>query len=236
MGSIKKYIARKIKTKPLLAVLIDPDKFNIQVVLEGNKYADLFFVGGSDLKFGLINKIIPLVKKKSKLPVIIFPGHLNQLDKNADAMFIPCLLSGRNPEYLIGQHVDHAKAIKSSSIETISLGYILVDGNAVSTTQKITHTKPLSGLANILKTAIAGQLLGMDMIYLEAGSGASSVVNMKTIKAVKRNIDLPVIVGGGINSYKKAKQAKDAGSDIVVVGNALEKNVTLLKEISRAFL
>ena len=233
----KKILAQKKKNKPVLAVLIDPDKFNLDVIIKANDVAHLFFVGGSVLKNGELENCISKIKKHSKLPVIIFPGDTNQLDKRADALLLLSLISGRNPEYLIGKHVEVARKIKASKQEVISTGYILVEGGKKSKTEKVSKTQSLSkkNSSKIVDTAIAGELLGMKLIYLEAGSGASEQINSKIITEVKRQITIPLIVGGGINSIDKVNSVIKSGADVVVIGNALEKNISLLEDIKKCF-
>ena len=224
------------KKQPQLAVLIDPDKFNLEVIKIANKCnVYYFFVGGSELTSGNIEKTIVTIKKHSKIPVIIFPGDEQQLSAKADAVLFLSLLSGRNPDYLIGKQVLAAPYIKQKKLECISTGYVLVNGNRKSTTQKVSKTKPLANINEIVHTSIAAELLGFKTVYLEAGSGAKKNINTTIIKKVKQNINIPLLVGGGIDSALKAKQAIVSGADIVVVGNALEKNPNLLTEISLLF-
>ena len=225
--------------KAQLVILIDPDKFNPTLIdLADKSHVSFFLVGGSTLKKNNISKIVSQIKKRSKKPVIIFPGNEKQICKNADGILLLSLISGRNPEFLIGKHVKAAVSIKKNKLKTLPVGYILVDGNKISATQKITKTKAIhpSNIKLIVATAIAGELLGLKAIYLEAGSGAKREVNSGIIKQVKNNIHLPLFVGGGIDSFKKAKQIIKAGANFVVVGNALEKNLYLLPEIEKAFI
>lgn len=226
---------KKTKKKPLLAILIDPEKFNPEVVLKSNAVADFLLIGGSALKKGQLFKCLSIVKKLAQIPVIVFPGDTNQLDKRADATLLLSLVSGRNAEYLIGKHVDAAFKLKSLNHELIPTAYILVDGGKTSTTQKVTQTSPISNrnLNLIKKTAIAGELLGMKMIYLEAGSGAKINLNNGIVKAVKSVCSLPIWVGGGIDSIDKYINLKKSEADVVVIGNALEKNLSLIDEIKK---
>jgi putative glycerol-1-phosphate prenyltransferase len=238
MAACYPQLLEKIRKKgPLLAILIDPDKFNTEVVKKGNKTADLFLVGGSTLKRGAINRTITEIKKHTKRPVIIFPGDHHQVDKRADAILFLSLISGRDPEYLIGKQVESAHIIKAAKLEAIPTGYILINGSKESATQRVTGSRPISAKRGkqVVHTAIAGEMLGMKMIYLEAGSGARRQVPSGLIGKVKNAIGIPLLVGGGIDSYEKAKQAKEAGADIVVIGNALEKNIHLLEELRELF-
>lgn len=224
--------------KAQLVVLVDPDKFNPKLIdLAAKSKVAFFLVGGSSLKKNNLSSVVSQIKKRSKKPVIIFPGNEKQICKNADGLLLLSLISGRNPEFLIGKHVKAVSAIKKNKLETLSVGYILIDGSKISTTQKVTGTKALSSVKTklILDTAIAGELLGLKAIYLEAGSGAKTQVNAKLIAAVKQNIHVPLFVGGGIDSELKARAAIKAGANFVVIGNALEKNLYLLSEIEKAF-
>jgi putative glycerol-1-phosphate prenyltransferase len=179
-----------------LIVLIDPDKYNPELIVLANICkVHCFFVGGSELKFNLFNKTIKSIKSLTKKPVIIFPGDETQISNYADAILILSLLSGRNPDYLIGKHVISARKIIASKLKTIPVGYILVNGNKVSTTQKITKTKPISDTSTLINTAIAAELLGKKLIYLEAGSGANAPIKNSIIKTIKNEINIPIIVG-----------------------------------------
>lgn len=232
----RKIVSAHQKKQAQLAVLIDPDKFNPQLIKLANQCnVHYFFVGGSELTSGNIEKTISVIKKLSKIPILIFPGDEKQLSAKADAVLFLSLLSGRNPDYLIGKQVLAAPFIKQKKLECISTAYILVDGNKKSTTQKVTNTKPLKDVKAIINTSIAAELLGFKTVYLEAGSGAEKNINTSIIKKVKQNISIPLLIGGGINNTKKAKQAIDAGADVLVVGNALEKDSILLKELSLLF-
>ena len=224
------------KKQAQLAVLIDPDKFNLELIKLCNQRAvSYFFVGGSKLSSGNIEKTISAIKKISKIPVVIFPGDEKQLSAKADAVLFLSLLSGRNAEYLIGKQVLAAPVIKRKKLECISTAYILVNGNKKSKTQKVTNTKPLISLVEITNTAIAGELLGFKLIYLEAGSGAKTNTGAKIIRAVKKAVSIPLLVGGGINSPAKVGGAIKAGADIIVVGNALEEDVYLINKVSSLF-
>jgi putative glycerol-1-phosphate prenyltransferase len=233
---IKKLRGRK--KRALLAILIDPDKFNPHLIeLANASKASCFLVGGSKLESGDIHKTVSAIKKRSSLPVILFPGDETQLTSAADGLFLPVLVSGRNPEYLIGKQVIMAPIIKRINLETLPMAYLLINGGHASSTQKVTQTSPLlpGAIKTVAHTAMAAELLGYKAVYLEAGSGAQNTVQAKMIKVVKKNCTLPLIVGGGIDSAAKANLAVKAGADMVVVGNALEKNVYLLSEISSCF-
>ncbi len=234
----KKFITTLNSTKPLLAILIDPDKFNVDLIkLADNNKVGCFLVGGSELKINNVSRIVSQIKKISYTPVILFPGDERQLTKKADGLLLLSLLSGRNPEYLIEKHIKAAPVIKRMKLKYLPTAYLLIGGGKVSTTQKITKTKPLNptNISHIKNTCIAGEQLGFKAIYLEAGSGAKQSVSVKIIKEIKQNVSIPVIVGGGIDSKEKVEKLIKAGANMIVVGNALEKNINLIGEISKAF-
>ena len=234
-STYKFLLEKKKKGEKIFCVLIDPDKFNKNVILESNKYnVDLFFVGGSNVKKKDFHACVTFIKKKSKIPLIIFPGDTNQISSKADALLLLSLISGRNSDYLIGKHTEVAQKIKESCLEVIPTGYILVSGGKKSATENVTGTVAISekNVSLIVSTAIAGELLGQQIIYLEAGSGAKQTISKKVITSVKKNISKILIVGGGINDKKKVLNAFEAGADIVVVGNGIENNILLLREIS----
>jgi phosphoglycerol geranylgeranyltransferase len=216
-----------------LIILIDPDKYNPELIDIANKskVAYIFF-GGSSLKKNTFEKVLRAIKAKTTIPVIIFPGDEKQVSALADGILMLSLLSGRNAEYLIGKHVNAAAKIKACKIPVIPTAYILVDGGQASTTQKITKTIPLKSKKEIVHTAMAGELLGKQLVYLEAGSGAKKVMGEALITEVKKHTDLPLIVGGGINSLAKAKLLLKAKPDYIVVGNALEKDPEFLTALS----
>lgn len=220
-----------------LAVLIDPDKHNAQTLqhlaTESIKTGvDVFLVGGSVLVNNTVDDTIHIIKEHCTIPVVLFPGHYNQLSNQADALLLLSLVSGRNPEYLIGQHVESATTIKQSGMEVIPTAYLLIDGGRVSTTQYVTQTQPIPNDKPDVAaaTALAGELLGMQLVYLEAGSGALHPVPPSLIQAVKKSISVPLVVGGGLRNSDAVKNALHAGADMVVVGNVLEQNPSLLQE------
>lgn len=233
---LDKLICKQRKTA--LVILVDPDKFNPELIRMASKGKVKFFlVGGSSLYKNNFQKVISQIKKITAKPVIIFPGDESQISKNADGLLLLSLISGRNPEYLIGKHVKAAPIIRKNNLPTLSTGYILIEGKKISTTQKVSSTKaiPPTEIKAITHTALAGELLGMKCIYLEAGSGAVETVNSKIITAVKKNISVPLFVGGGIDSVEKAKRIIKSSPDFLVIGNALEKNLYLLPEIEKLF-
>ncbi len=219
-----------------LIVLIDPDKFNPKIITLANQFKVAYiFVGGSSLRKNNFNATVKSIKSKTTISVIIFPGDETQISKLADGMLILSLLSGRNSDYLIGKHVLAAQKIKASNIVTIPTGYILIDGGKQSTTQKVTKTTALQSAKSVINTAIAGELLGKQLIYLEAGSGAKKTILPTVVKQVKQQIKIPLVVGGGINSVAKAKSIIASKPDYMVVGNALEINPNLLLELNILF-
>lgn len=233
--------ARLQQPQKQLAVLIDPDQQTagkltqlIETALQAQ--VDFFFVGGSLLLRQEFEQTIAALKSHTQIPVIIFPGNNYQISQMADAILFLSLISGRNAEYLISQQVVAAPVIKKAQLETIATGYILVDGGRASATSYITQTAPIPhdkpDIA--VATALAGEMLGMKLIYLEAGSGAVDPVNTNMITAVKKNISVPLLVGGGIRSAEQAEAICRAGADIVVVGNALEKEPQLLHNMAEA--
>ncbi len=227
---------KKIKGQKQLALLIDPDKTGIEEVkklIELIKLTppDFIFVGGSLISQN-IDEIVKTLKSSFTIPVMLFPGSSFQISSQADGIMFLSLLSGRNPEFLISHHVSAAPLIKSSGMEVISTGYLLIDGGRVSSVEYMSNTKPIPAVKTDLAaaTALAGEMMGMKMLYLEAGSGALNPVPGALIKKVKEQVDIPVLVGGGLNNPVKILAACKAGADIVVVGNAFEKNPGLLKE------
>lgn len=224
--------------KPLLAVLIDPDKFNPELIhLSVKSKVACFLVGGSTLSSGNIHTTIIAIKRISKLPVILFPGDESQLSGKADGLLLLSLLSGRNPDYLIEKHITAAPLIRKLKLEHLSTAYLLIDGGKISTTQKVTQTQSLdpNNKTYILHTALAAEQLGFKVIYLEAGSGAKKGVPAALVKTIKKQVQIPIILGGGIDSVAKAKAAIKTGANMLVIGNALEKNVYLLRDISSCF-
>ncbi len=232
---IKKLQAKK---KPLLAVLIDPDKFNPELIRIANKNkVACFLVGGSELEKGDVTKTIRAIKKISQIPVVLFPGNETQLSGLADGLLLLSLLSGRNPDYLISKHITAAPVIKKMKLVHLPTAYLLINGGNTSTTERVTGTKPLdpSKRSLIINTVIAAEQLGFRAVYLEAGSGAKTSIAGSLVKQIKNQTGLPLIVGGGIDSKRKAQQIINAGANMIVIGNALEKNVFLLTEISLCF-
>lgn len=217
-----------------LIILIDPDKYNPELVKYINKCkVSYIFVGGSVLKRNNLDKVINHIKSLTKIPVIIFPGNEKQISKQADALLILSLLSSKNPDFLISKLQSVALKIKNIKIKTISTAYILVDGGKMSTTEKVTGSTGLKSKKEIISTCVAAELLGKDIIYLEAGSGAKKTIQSELIKEVREHTTLPLIIGGGINTATKAKKIIDMNPDYIVVGNALEQNLLFLFELNK---
>ncbi|UAY56828.1 geranylgeranylglyceryl/heptaprenylglyceryl phosphate synthase [Arachidicoccus terrestris] len=237
----QRFIEQKQAGKKAFAVLIDPDKMNdsdIDPIVEQALAAgvDYFFVGGSLVVVNTVDQNIQRIKSKCDIPVILFPGSPSQVSKYADALFYLSLISGRNPELLIGQHVISAPMVRSSGLEVMPTGYMVIDGGAPTSVSYIANTAPIpadkSDIA--LCTAMAGEMLGLKLIYMDAGSGARNPIEEKMIQRVSGSISVPLIVGGGIKTPEKAAANCRAGADVVVVGNAIEKDLSLMKEISGA--
>lgn len=225
--------------KRMLAVLIDPDKVNelhLDIICRNCNEAevDFFFVGGSLLTSGDLGHTVMGIKNRSTIPVVIFPGNHQQVDEHADAILLLSLISGRNPDLLIGQHILAAQRLKAAELEIMPTGYLLVDGGSMTTVQYVSGTAPIpvNRPEIAATTALAGEQLGMKLIFAEAGSGARQPVSPEMIRAIRREINIPLIVGGGIRSAEKAEEAYKAGADIVVVGNQFETNPELIFEIA----
>lgn len=232
-------IKKKNAGQKQLAVLIDPDKISSDRAKDFCEQCeaaevDYLFVGGSLIHTGDLSKCIVEIKKHTSLPIIIFPGSNLHISEEANAILLLSLTSGRNPELLIGQHVVAAPILKASGLEILSTSYILIDGGRPTTVSYISGTTPIpSDKPEIAAcTALAGEQIGHQLIYLDAGSGAESPVPTKTIQATKKLVSKPLIVGGGINSSEKAKAAYEAGADLLVIGNHLEENPSFIAEIN----
>ncbi|AUC83176.1 geranylgeranylglyceryl/heptaprenylglyceryl phosphate synthase [Lacinutrix sp. Bg11-31] len=235
-----KSILQHIKTseKRNLAVLVDPDKFNLEKTSQfidkvNNSIATHIFIGGSIVDENATETLISVIKPLTGLPIVLFPGDVIQVSEQADAILFLSLVSGRNPEYLIGQQVKSVSKLRNSNLEIIPTGYVLVDGKKETSTQKVTNTEPLTKLQEIVDTAKASELLGMQLIYLEAGSGAKQAVSSEIINAVKIEIKIPLIVGGGIRSKLAIEKAFNAGANVVVIGTAFEEDESFFEEIKR---
>jgi phosphoglycerol geranylgeranyltransferase len=231
----------KKERKPKFAVLIDPDKIEhleqLQVLLDASKAAnvDFILIGGSLIVNDYLDTIIQHIKTHTQTPVILFPGSSRQLSYRADAILFLSLISGRNPDLLIGKHVETAPFLKRSPLEILPTGYMLIDGGVPTSVSYMSNTNPIPANKSDIAvcTAIAGELLGLRLIYMDAGSGAANPISPAMIRAVSQNIEIPLIIGGGIRTPEQAALAVEAGADVVVVGNALEKNPALIPEIAK---
>lgn len=236
--SILKAKTNKVKQ---IALLVDPDKsdemyINKLIAFALESKVDYLFVGGSLLTEGKFEECIETLKSQTKIPVVIFPGNNLQIHPFADAILFLSLISGRNPDLLIGQQVKAAPLIKQYGLEYIPTGYMLIDGGNITSVQYMSNTTPIP--ANkpdiAVATALAGQMLGLKCIYMDAGSGANNHISEHMISKVSEQVDLPIIVGGGIRTAADAQKIAKAGADIIVVGNAIEKNAELILEMSLA--
>lgn len=234
-------LEKKKNGQKSFTVLIDPDKVDpaslSSLVRSANdSRVDYFFVGGSLVVSDHLDECIEQIKKESSIPVILFPGSPSQLSKHADALLYLSLISGRNPELLIGQHVISAPFVKKSGLEIMPTGYLVIDGGAPTTVSYISGAAPIpADKAEIaLCTAMAGEMLGKKLIYMDAGSGAKKPIPEEMISLVAKNIEVPLVIGGGIRDAEKAYLNCKAGADVIVVGNAIEKEPSLLEELADA--
>ncbi len=222
----------------LLAVLIDPDKMVIEMASKiirsiNASMATHIFVGGSIVEDNKTEKLVSEIKKYTNLPVIVFPGDVSQIAEQADAILFLSLISGRNPNYLIGKHIEAVSKLKKTNLEVIPTGYMLIENGKETSVQKVTQTLPMSrnDIQLVVDTALAGELLGMKLIYLEAGSGATHPIDTKMISEVKNAIQIPLIVGGGIRTKKQLNNAYVSGADLVVIGTAFEEDELFMNKL-----
>lgn len=239
---------KKKQGKKSFAVLIDPDKvspgspaesaflLDELISLSVDAKVDYLLVGGSLVISNHLDECVKHIKQNCSIPVILFPGSPSQISKYADALLYLSLISGRNPELLIGQHVVSAPFVKQSGLEIMPTGYIVIDGGAPTTVSYISNASPVPADKSEIAmcTAMAGEMLGMRLIYMDAGSGAKRPISEHMIEAVSKNISSPLIIGGGITDPEKAYLNCKAGADVIVVGNAIEKDSSLIKEMSAA--
>ncbi|MBD0260982.1 MAG: geranylgeranylglyceryl/heptaprenylglyceryl phosphate synthase [Cytophagales bacterium] len=221
------------------AVLVDPDKTNPPACLQLSRAAlenrvDFFLVGGSLLTTTFLNSTVRTLKAHSDIPVILFPGSNLHIDPSADAILLLSLISGRNPDFLIGQHVIAAPVLRKSKLEILPTGYMLIESGKPTTVSYISNTTPIPYDKPEVAacTAMAGEMLGLQLIYLDAGSGAQRPVSPRTIAAVRKSVEVPIVVGGGIATPQAAEDALQAGADVIVIGNGIEKDPNLLVEVS----
>lgn len=227
----------KTNNQKLLAILLDPDK----VVLENLDHliskinqspATHIFIGGSQVTTNIMDELIIRLKQKITLPIVLFPGNPSQISIEANAILFLSLISGRNPDYLIEHQVKAAPVLKQTQLEIISTGYILIESGNETAVERVSKTKPLdrNNIDYAIQTAQAGEMLGNKLIYLEAGSGAKQAIPLEMIKKVAQNIEIPLVVGGGIVNLQGIQKAYNAGADLVVIGTAFENDTDFFDE------
>lgn len=234
-------VASKQNQKKLFAVLIDPDKVDMKLTrntarLAKNAKADLFLVGGSLMTKYHMAQTIECIKQESDAPVVLFPGSPLQLTDAADALLFLSLISGRNADLLIGQHVTAAPILKNMDLEVMPTGYMIVDGGTPTTASYISNTHPVPHDKSAIAacTAMAGELLGLRLLYMDTGSGAKKSVSVEMVERVRQVVDLPIIVGGGIRHPETAFELCQAGADMIVVGTAIEENPEVMFQMADA--
>ncbi len=239
LHTLKNNIASKQKH---LAVLIDPDSIENESQLvdicqrSNDASVDFILVGGSLITNGFFDKCIQIIKLHTQIPVVLFPGNIMQVSKDADAILLLSLISGRNPDLLIGKHVLAAPMLKQSGLEIIPTGYMLIDGGNITSVSYMSNTTPIPAEKHSIAacTAMAGEMLGLQVTYMDAGSGAQHPISTKIISAVRESVNGPIFIGGGIKTAEGAVAACNAGADVVVVGNAFEKEPELINQIAKA--
>lgn len=228
------------KEKKGLAILLDPDKTkpdHMEAFMQkvNTSKATHIFVGGSTVAPFQTENLVKELKKYSNLPIVIFPGDISQITDYANAILYLSLISGTNPDYLITKHVASVSKLRNTSLEVIPTGYLLIESGKETAVQQVTQTQPMpiNNSQEIVDTAKAGELLGMQLIYLEAGSGALNPIPTNIIKKVKQEINIPLLVGGGIRNKQDLNKAYLAGADIVVIGTAFEEDETFFEELKK---
>ncbi len=241
MNIYQNIVSAKKNKKKLLAVLLDPEKIDIENLSSffekvHQSITTHIFVGESTDKNNETEKVVSAIKKVTQLPIVLFPGDVKQITNKADGILFLSLIFGRNPKYLIEQQIRFAPILKNSDLEILSMGYILIDGSKETATQKVSSTKPISqnNIDLIVNTALAGEFSEKQLIYLEAGSGAKVPVHKEIIQKVSKNLSIPLIVGGGIRSKKQLKNAYNAGADLVVIGTAFENDETFFEDLKKS--
>lgn len=240
MTAIYKQIKQNaLKNSKMFGVLIDPDKQNAAQLLEtveecNTCEVDFFFVGGSIITQGDLNLTCRLIKENSDIPLILFPGSSDQLSKYADAILFLSLISGRNPKYLIESHVAATPVLQKMDIEIIPTGYLLIDCGTQTTAIYVSDTNPIPYANSEIAatTSLAGEYLGLKLTYIDGGSGAKKCISDDMIRATKEKISGPLIIGGGIRTVKDAEKVYKAGADLIIVGNAAEKNRSFIQEVA----
>ncbi len=234
MAIIREIISAKAQSRKLLVVLVDPDKpAAVESICPYLSLPDMIFVGGST--GNQCESCIAQLRQKTERPILLFPGNIAQFAPTADALLFLSLLNARTPDVLILPHIQVAQQVLQSGIETIPMGYILIDGERKSSVEIATKCVPIpqNNISEIVSTAVAGQLLGKQLVYLEAGSGAQTPISAEIIRAVRAQLTVPLIVGGGITSLEAMLCAFDAGADVVVIGNYFEQNPDKIGEFVR---
>lgn len=241
MGLYTDWSAAKKAGKKKFVVLIDPDKLPVAhtdrvAQLANDAGVDAFFIGGSLMVNNVLDELIVRLKSQCQQPIVLFPGSSRQLSYKADALLFLSLISGRNADLLIGKHVETAPFLRLSPLEVLSTGYMLIDGGVPTSVSYMSNTYPIPAAKDdiAVATALAGEMLGLKMIYMDAGSGAINPISTSMITAVSNALQIPLIVGGGIRTPEQAAADVRAGADVIVVGNAIEKNPSLIIEISKA--
>ena len=226
--------------KGLFALLVDPDKYSVDDLIDLSQRAqtagvDMILLGGSITQASIADTLLT-IRRYTSIPIVLFPGNAMQFIPTADAILLLSLISGRNPDFLIGNHVLVSHSLRKSGMEIIPTGYILVESGRVTSVQYMSGTVPIPRDKSdiVVATALAGQQLGLKSIYLEAGSGAELPVSTQIISEVRKCVNLPIIVGGGLRNPEQVKAARNAGASMVVVGNALEKDLGILKDLVSA--
>ena len=229
----------KANNEKLLAILLDPDKIDldhVQALIEkiNQSPATHIFIGGSLVENNILDELILELKQKCDLPIVLFPGNPSQISDQADAILFLSLISGRNPDFLIEHQVNAVPILKKTNLEVISTGYILIESGTKTAVERVSKTRPLAknNPEYIVQTAQAGEMLGNKLIYLEAGSGADYAVSKEIIKLVSQNIEIPLIVGGGIIDLQGIQKAYDFGADLVVIGTAFENDLNFFNQIT----
>ncbi len=227
----------KLKNEKLLAILLDPDKIDlntIAVLVEkiNQSPATHIFIGGSLVENNILDELIIKIKRNCALPIVLFPGNPSQISDQADALLFLSLISGRNPDFLIDHQVNAVPILKKTQLEIISTGYILIESGSETAVARVSKTTPLArnNPNYILQTALAGEMLGNKLIYLEAGSGAKQAVPLDVIQLVSSNCKMPILVGGGIVDEQGIQNAYKSGADLVVIGTAFENNLNFFEQ------
>ncbi|WKN40923.1 geranylgeranylglyceryl/heptaprenylglyceryl phosphate synthase [Tunicatimonas pelagia] len=239
-GLYQALLHQQQQKKKSLAIFIDPDQLNevadtLRLISLGAKHQiDYFLVGGSLITTNNLGEAVRTIKDECDIPVILFPGSNLYIDSSADAILLLSIISGRNPDLLIGQHVVAAPILKRSPLEIMATGYILVNTGSTASATYLSHTTPIPhDKASVAAcTAMAGEMLGLKLIYLDAGTEAERAIDPKMISAVRKSVGVPLIVGGGINNRYQASRAYEAGADMLVVGGVERTAETVLPEIA----